>query len=307
VSSGAVNYYFADHLGTSRVVTNASGTILDDADFYPFGKERPVTSSSGNNYKFTGKERDAESGLDFFRARFYYAPYGRFPSPDPENAGAKPEDPQSWNAYTYARNNPLLFIDPDGLAYKVSIRGANVLARTYEDLVNLAAGYGAILVGTRDRGQLVAYGQDMTAQVIGSYEWYLSDEEKIQLLKESGERAEEEISQVVEAIWQEFKEDVALAFAPPLGIYLKAKKVARVVKILAKAESPAWKRLKRYRGAIKTSAEGRDQLFFKWDHMKGHIEVYDRHGKHVGVMNPETGVIDRAKAVPGRNIKDELR
>src|SRR6266704_6116893 len=64
-----VNYYFADHLGTARIVANSSGTVLDDSDFYPFGGERVITSSSGNRYKFTGKERDSESGLDYFGAR----------------------------------------------------------------------------------------------------------------------------------------------------------------------------------------------------------------------------------------------
>jgi RHS repeat-associated protein len=68
---------------------------------------------------FTGKERDAETGLDFFEARYFSSPQGRFMSPDPENAGVSPEDPQSWNAYAYARNNPLLYTDPDGMRYKI--------------------------------------------------------------------------------------------------------------------------------------------------------------------------------------------
>jgi len=82
VATGEVNYYFADHLGSSRVVTNSSGTILDDADFYPFGGERVVTSTRGNSYKFTCKERDTESNLDFFTARHYSSILGRFLSPD---------------------------------------------------------------------------------------------------------------------------------------------------------------------------------------------------------------------------------
>jgi RHS repeat-associated protein len=70
--------------------------------------------------QFTGKERDAETGLDFFLARYYSGAQGRFLSVDPENAGAKPEDPQSWNAYAYSRNNPLLYTDPDGRRYCLS-------------------------------------------------------------------------------------------------------------------------------------------------------------------------------------------
>lgn len=65
---------------------------------------------------FTGKERDAESGNDYFEARYYGSSMGRFMSPDPSGLLAqKPQDPQSWNLYAYARNNPLINIDPTGL------------------------------------------------------------------------------------------------------------------------------------------------------------------------------------------------
>jgi RHS repeat-associated protein len=64
----------------------------------------------------TGKERDTESGNDYFEARYYGSSMGRFLSPDPSSLLAqKPEDPQSWNLYVYARNNPLMNIDPTGL------------------------------------------------------------------------------------------------------------------------------------------------------------------------------------------------
>jgi RHS repeat-associated protein len=68
-------------------------------------------------YPYTGKERDSETGLDNFGARYHGSNLGRFMTPDPENAGAEPDDPQSWNGYAYARNNPLQMIDPSGLAY----------------------------------------------------------------------------------------------------------------------------------------------------------------------------------------------
>jgi RHS repeat-associated protein len=131
-AGGAVFYYFADHLGSSRVVTNATGTILDDSDFYPFGGERIVAAGSGNTYKFTGKERDPESSLDYFVARYYSSGYGRFLSPDEFTGGpvdafsssdplppgplpyAVISNPQSLNKYTYTWNNPLRFTDPDG-------------------------------------------------------------------------------------------------------------------------------------------------------------------------------------------------
>jgi len=122
VSSGNISYYFADHLGTSRVVTNSVGTVLDDSDFYPFGVERAVLSSSGNAYKFTGKERDSESALDNFGARYYMSSLGRFLRPDDPNADQDSSDPGSWNLYTYVRNNPLRFTDADGRA---CVQGSN--------------------------------------------------------------------------------------------------------------------------------------------------------------------------------------
>ncbi len=71
--------------------------------------------------RFTGKERDSETGLDYFGARYFSGAQGRFASPDPGNASGflYPEDPQSWNGYSYGRNNPLKYVDPDGLAYRV--------------------------------------------------------------------------------------------------------------------------------------------------------------------------------------------
>lgn len=65
--------------------------------------------------QFTGKERDAETGLDFFESRYFSSAQGRFTSPDAMIA--KKEwlaDPQRWNHYAYVRNNPLRYIDPNG-------------------------------------------------------------------------------------------------------------------------------------------------------------------------------------------------
>ena len=113
-AAGNIVYYVADHLGTSRIISDASGTILDDSDFYPFGGERPaMTPTSGSNYKFTGKERDTESGLDELMFRYFASSTGRFMSPDP--FGAQASNPQTLNKYAYVVNNPLRFVDPTGL------------------------------------------------------------------------------------------------------------------------------------------------------------------------------------------------
>jgi RHS repeat-associated protein len=65
-------------------------------------------------YKFTSKERDPESGLDNFGARYDSSQFGRFMSPDDPFVGWDQYDPQSLNAYAYVRNNPLNMVDDDG-------------------------------------------------------------------------------------------------------------------------------------------------------------------------------------------------
>ena len=66
------------------------------------------------NCKFTGKERDAESGLDEFDARHYASTMGRFMSVDPTRLSSFFDDPQTWNQYSYAHNNPLEYVDRNG-------------------------------------------------------------------------------------------------------------------------------------------------------------------------------------------------
>lgn len=87
------------------------------------------------HYSFlTGYERDNESGLDYAQSRYYSSTQGRFTSVDPENASANPIDPQSWNAYAYAPNNPLKYTDPDGRRFRVCDQdGKNCVNLSDED------------------------------------------------------------------------------------------------------------------------------------------------------------------------------
>jgi len=112
-------YYFSDHLNSTDIVTNTTGGIIRESDYVPYGGEVVISGTDPNHYKFTGKERDPESGLDDFDARFYSSPFGRFMTPD---WAAKPTDvpyanfgnPQSLNLYSYVQNNPTTVGDPDG-------------------------------------------------------------------------------------------------------------------------------------------------------------------------------------------------
>lgn len=112
-----VKYYFSDNLESASVITDANGTMppLQESDYYPYGGEIAVTTGDSNTYKFTSKERDIESTLDYFGARHYASTLGRFHTPDPLLNSGKPSDPQTWNRYAYTRNNPLKYVDPNGL------------------------------------------------------------------------------------------------------------------------------------------------------------------------------------------------
>jgi RHS repeat-associated protein len=114
---GPIYYYYGDHLGTARLITDGGGTKCYDADYFPWGGEQHVyVNSCAQNYKFTGKERDPDTGSDYFGARWYRNTMARFYSPDPINlTSARLVNPgNTLNKYVYAANNPLKYIDRDG-------------------------------------------------------------------------------------------------------------------------------------------------------------------------------------------------
>ncbi len=104
----------ADHLGSPRVKADVFSPVIRCRDLYsPFGQKHTAPCDV-HRVGFTGKERDGETGFDYFGARYYAPVPGRFLSPDPLLDSADPADPQSWNRYGYSGNNPLRLIDPDG-------------------------------------------------------------------------------------------------------------------------------------------------------------------------------------------------
>ncbi|HBY62862.1 MAG TPA: hypothetical protein DEH78_23820, partial [Solibacterales bacterium] len=125
-------YVTTDHLGSTRAVTTSTGAVKEAPDYLPFGEQIPGNATHGNRdlvaqaggvgvpVRFTGKERDGETGLDYFGARYMSAAQGGFTSPDPVMLSKQRMfDPQQWNMYAYSRNNPLSMIDPDGREVKV--------------------------------------------------------------------------------------------------------------------------------------------------------------------------------------------
>jgi RHS repeat-associated protein len=116
-TDGTFYYDHSDWLGTERARTNLSGTACETIQSLPFGDGQVINSTCGDvsQRHFNGKERDSESGLDEFGARYYASSMGRFMTSDPIGImKQKFADPQQWNMYAYARNNPLSAIDVSG-------------------------------------------------------------------------------------------------------------------------------------------------------------------------------------------------
>src|SRR5947207_3538197 len=134
----------ADRLGTPRMIVDKSGSLASVRrhDYLPFGEELSAGTggrATAQGYtadsvrqKFTSKERDIETGLDFSKARYYSSLQGRFASVDPVMGSAEPGLPQSWNRYTYTINDPLKYIDPSGLIWGMKKSGDNTEYRWFE-------------------------------------------------------------------------------------------------------------------------------------------------------------------------------
>ena len=150
---GGTKYLTADHLGSTRVVTGSDVSVKARHDYLPFGEDigsiggrgsvTGYSASDSTRQKFTQKERDSESGLDYFLARYYSSAQGRFLSTDPVRGSTR--TPQTWNLYIYVLNNPFRFIDPTGKSHyeKTEIDGntQDILVGDYDNEHVKGAGY----------------------------------------------------------------------------------------------------------------------------------------------------------------------
>lgn len=111
-----VFYYYTDAVGSVRMITDATGQNVEWHDYQPFGEESPLNPQTPERRLYTGKERDSETNYDYSMARYYAGINGRFTTVDPGHIAGDVFNPQTWNAYAYALNNPLRYVDPYGLA-----------------------------------------------------------------------------------------------------------------------------------------------------------------------------------------------
>ena len=118
-ASGQTYFIHADWLGTERVRSTVAGASYETCTSLPFGDWLTCSSPDVSTRHFTGKERDSESGLDDFDARYYSSTMGRFTSPDWSDIPAPVPyadltNPRTLNLYGYVKNNPLRDTDPTG-------------------------------------------------------------------------------------------------------------------------------------------------------------------------------------------------
>jgi len=112
VTASTTSYFHADHLGSTRVVTNQDGVPIEKITYRPFGEALTDSAAGASKHKFTGQEFDPEIGLYFYNARYYNPSLGRFVSGD--TVVSSPFLSQTLNRYSYVGNNPINRIDPTG-------------------------------------------------------------------------------------------------------------------------------------------------------------------------------------------------
>jgi RHS repeat-associated protein len=115
VVDGKTYYTHRDHLGSSSVVTDSNGNVVNWNANHPYGENwqvSPAGTADLDKHRFTGKETDASSGLVYFGARFYDPEVGRFITVDPGKDGL--------NWYAYCDNNPIKYVDPTGMYYEAT-------------------------------------------------------------------------------------------------------------------------------------------------------------------------------------------
>ena len=136
---GSKNYYLSDNLGSVSVLTNQSGTVIENSTYFPFGQIR--SGGTQSKYLYTGQENDPETNLDYYNARYYNPSNLHFTQPDSELPNVY--DPQQLNRYSYVRNNPMTVNDPTGHGPEIA------LAAFFADpltAVAAAVGIGAVYV-----------------------------------------------------------------------------------------------------------------------------------------------------------------
>src|SRR5918997_3062264 len=107
---GSKQYYHNDHLGSTSVMTNQAGTLVEKTAYDPWGEVK--SGGTKSKFQYTGQEKDDETGLNYYNYRYYDSHIRRFTQPD--DIIQDVYNPQDLNRYSYVRNNPIRYTDPSG-------------------------------------------------------------------------------------------------------------------------------------------------------------------------------------------------
>ena len=197
-TSPTTSYTITDQLGSPRIIVDGLGQVVSRRDFMPFGEEvatdgtyRTTAKKYGQEdqvrQRFTGYQKDEETGLDFAEARMYQNLYGRFTAVDPLMASGKSADPQSFNRYIYVLNNPLVLADPLGLQsgtapdVKPCDSNKEHCDGTYDKKTNTVSGMLNITVGpegeTSDSGLASQVGKNLTQTFLSGFSQSISEQQ----------------------------------------------------------------------------------------------------------------------------------
>jgi RHS repeat-associated protein len=307
-TGSGTQYVVTDHLGSTRMLQDAQGNCLARADYAPYGAVVPrpgqdcyATPSDGR--LFTGALRDGATGLDHMGAREYYSTLARFTSPDPENAGADPASPGSWNMYSYAYNNPLMYTDPTGLA---GICGTDPKSETGADkpycsamlaleflLRNLEAKFNAAEKvfdwASKPRDPTCLASSTAAGSAAGTGVGVFAGGPGGQLVTVPTSFAIGGglgwVAGMTACADNKGPTDGGGGGKQAAGGSESNPRKTNPTK----AESPVWKNLGGGGGNTKTSGSGSSKRYYRWDHTHNDIEVFDKRGRHLGSMDPTTG------------------
>lgn len=170
---GDTTYNHSDHISSSNLKTDASGSVVKRIEYFPFGDKR-TQSGSYNNIKnrFTGQFEDEESDLYYYQQRYYDPILSRFITADPlylEEMNKKGSCSQQLNLYAYTRNNPIIYLDPNGLDVYTFARSVNMSfpasignhqfsvsvpdkSTDFRNLVDVGGGKQGIVIGAYNEG-----------------------------------------------------------------------------------------------------------------------------------------------------------
>ena len=105
-----VSYLLSDHLGSTSLTTNSTGTVTSEMRYTAWGETRFTSGTSPTNYRFTGQRQEASFGLYFYNARWYDPALSRFAQADTIVPGGV----QGLDRYAYVNNNAVRYVDPSG-------------------------------------------------------------------------------------------------------------------------------------------------------------------------------------------------